>query len=684
MNDNPLLDTTDLPRFDDIRPSHAVSAVKELIAAHRQMLAALLDSDTARDVDSFIVPLEDMSHELSRVWSPISHLQSVLDDPAWRDAYNAVLPIMTEHGTELSQNTALFAAFEEVSAALPDNAAPSVRQLVDHELRDFRLSGVALTHDKKERYRSLVQDLASLQASFEQNVQDATDAWHYHVQTDVEVSGIPDSALTRAKTLASEQGVDGWWFVLDYPNYHAVMTHADNRDLRYEFYRAWSTRASDQSADPKHGKNWNNSQIIDKILAKRHELAQLVGFANFAEYSLATKMANGNDEVTVFLHELASRARHAAEREFAEIQALAGSELGGEKLQAWDVTYYLEKLKQRTFSISDDELRQYFPADKVLQGMFAVAERLYSVSVTARDNVSRWHDTVRFFEIRDNSGALVGGFYTDLYARAGKRGGAWMDECVVRKHLSSDAIAPIGYLVCNFPPPDAKGASLLTHNDVVTLFHEFGHMLHHLLTRIDFPSVAGINGVPWDAVELPSQFMENYAWQYEVLKDCSAHVDSGRPLPNDLFEKLKASRNFGEGLATVRQVELALFDFSLHAKDQPAAGREVLDVLAEVRQTVAVVEHPAFNRLPNSFSHIFAGGYSAGYYSYKWAEVLAADAFSAFEEAGIFDAATAGRFRQEILEVGGSRDFMDAYVAFRGRKPSIDALLKQSGIDNAA
>jgi oligopeptidase A len=550
-----------------------------------------------------------------------------------------------------------------------------MRMLIDQALRDFRLAGVALPEQEKARYRELMQELAATQAKFDQNVQDATDAWHFHATGESQVAGLPASVRERAREQAEEQDVAGWWLKLDYPTYHGVMTHGDDRQLRETFYKAWSTRASDEGDHDQ----WDNSAIIEKILALRHEAARLVGFANYAEYSLATKMAAEVDEVMDFLTELADRVRSAAQIELQSIGELAGAPLA-----AWDVSYYLERLKQQRFSISDDELRQYFPVTRVQSGLFDLAEKLYGIVVSERSDVSTWHESVSYYEVRDGEGRMLGSFFTDLYARTGKRSGAWMDECVIRKNLGGEATPPVGYLVCNFSPPDAAGVSLLTHNDVLTLFHEFGHMLHHLLTQVDFPSIAGINGVPWDAVELPSQFMENFAWRHEVLIEASAHHETGAALPKDVFDRLHRSRHFGEALAMLRQIEFALFDFRLHANYDPSAGSRTLEVLNEVRADVALIDYPAYNRLPHSFAHIFAGGYAAGYYSYKWAEVLAADAFGAFEEAGIFDRVTATRFREEILEVGGSRDIMDAYVAFRGRKPTLDALLRQSGIGERA
>jgi oligopeptidase A len=672
---NPLLDSSALPRFDDIRPEHALPALRELISAHRGKLTELLNDPASREFATLVAPLEEMSHELGRVWSPISHLQSVLDDPAWREAYNASLPLMTEHGTELSQNKQLQEAYQQVADAMPSNATAAMHMLVEQELRDFRLAGVALPEDSKARYRELMQELAAAQASFDQNVQDSTDSWHYHATDKAEVAGLPQTTLDRALEEAQQQEVDGWWLKLDYPNYHAVMTHADNRGVREAFYKAWATRASDQSDD----NQWDNSENIEQILALRHEAAELVGFNNYAEYSLATKMAGTVEEVLAFLKELAERTRSSAQVELDDIQQIADA-----PLCAWDVAYYLEKRKVQRFSVANEELRQYFPVDVVKGGLFALASKLYEITVTENPDVRGWHKTVKYFEVRDKDQNLLGSFYTDLFARKGKRSGAWMDECVVRKNLAGENVPPVGYLVCNFSPPDTKGLSLLTHDDVVTLFHEFGHMLHHLLTTVDYPSIAGINGVPWDAVELPSQFMENFAWSYDVLEHCSSHCETGEPLPREIYERLNSSRHFGDGLAMLRQIEFALFDFLVHANYDPALGSKALEVLQGVRQDIALVEAPAYNRQPHSFGHIFAGGYAAGYYSYKWAEVLAADAFAAFEESGIFDTATAARFRKEILEIGGSRDFMDAYVAFRGRKPTLDALLLQSGIGKAA
>jgi len=668
---NPLLDTSSLPRFGEISPDHVVPAIEHLISAHREQLNALLESNADPKFESLVVPLELMEHELGRVWSPIVHLQSVLGSQDWREAYNQALPLLTEHGTEISQNVQLQQAYASVRRSLPDDASETHTSAVDQALRDFHLAGVDLPEADKARFKEIMRSLAATQASFEHKVQDASDAWSLHITSEVQLDGVPQQTLDRAAEDAEKKGLDGWLLLLNYPTYDAIMTHAHDRQLREAMYRAWVTRGSDQGDNAE----WDNSDNIEKILALRHEASKLVGFNNYADYSLATKMAASSDEVLKFLRELAARSRDAAKRELSALKEFAGMEL-----EPWDTTFWLEKYKQAKFSVSNEELRQYFPTRTVITGLFSLASRLYGVELREDKDTAVWHQDARYFAVYAKDGEAIGGFYTDIYARSGKRNGAWIDECISRQNLNGGVALPVGYLVCNFPPLDDMGQSLLTHDDVVTLFHEFGHMLHHLLTRIDLPSISGINGVPWDAVELPSQFMENFAWSYEVLEKCSAHPESGAPLPRTLFDKLEKSRSAGAGLAMLRQLELGLFDFRLHTEYTPDNGVSALQMLAEVRDEVSMLRHPNYNRLPHAFSHIFAGGYAAGYYSYKWAEVLAADAFSAFQEAGIFDAATATRFREEILEIGGSRDIMQAYVAFRGRKPTIDALLRQDGL----
>jgi len=668
---NPLLDTNNLPRFADIRPDHVIPALEQVIAGNRRKIDELLASDTA-DFDSIVRPLESMEHELSRVWSPVSHLQGVLGSADWREAYNNALPLLTEYGTELSQNVQLHDAYTRVAGTLKENGRGAERSTVSHALRDFRLAGVDLPEAEKQRFKAIMQELAAIQARFEQNVQDASDAWKLEIDDAGELAGLPEQTIKRARADAEADNRDGWLLNLDYPTYDAVMRFADNRALRENVYHGWATRASDEGVNP----DWDNSANIARILELRREAARLVGFGNYAEYSLATKMAGSTAQVLEFLDELASRSREAASRELDELRELAGM-----AVEPWDVAYWLEKLKRSKYSVSDEELRPYFPAATVVAGLFALAGRLYGLSIDEVPGVDTWHENVVYYRVGRANGDVLGGFYADLHARSGKRSGAWVDDCVNRMKVGEKPVLPVGFLVCNFPPPDEEGMALLGHDDVVTLFHEFGHMLHHLLTRIDYPSIAGINGVPWDAVELPSQFMENFAWSHEVLELCSRHHETGERLPEQLFQRLEQSRHTGAALGMLRQLEFALFDFHLHCDYEPGAESAPLDVLERVRSAVALLEPPAYNRFPHSFGHIFAGGYAAGYYSYKWAEVLAADAFAAFEEAGIFDPDTAARFRREILEIGGSRDFMEAYVAFRGREPALEALLHQHGIE---
>ncbi len=516
---NPLLDTSSLPRFDEIMPEHVVPAIEKVIADHRARLDELLDTNNQPDIDSLVSPIEQMEHTLGRIWSPVRHLQSVLGSTDWREAYNQALPLLTEHGTEISQNERLQRAYAEVGKTLPNDASRASRRAVEHALRDFHLAGVDLESEAKDRFKAIMQELAATQANFEHNVQDASDAWNLHLTDIDELAGLPQQAITRAAEDAALKGLDGWLLSLDYPTYDAVMTHAANRGLRETLYRAWVTRGSDQG----ESEEWDNSANIEKILALRHEAADLVGFPTYANYSLATKMADSPDQVIGFLRELAAHSRSAAEQEYADLSAFAGIEL-----EPWDVTFWLEKYKQSEFSISNEELRQYFPADTVINGLFTLAAKLYDVELAPDDRVETWHDDVRYFTIREPGGEILGGFYTDLFARNGKRAGAWIDECIGRQQLNGTLDLPVGFLVCNFQPPNEEGRSLLTHDDVVTLFHEFGHMLHHLLTRIGFPSISGINGVPWDAVELPSQFMENFAWSYRVLTHCSSHARKRR------------------------------------------------------------------------------------------------------------------------------------------------------------
>jgi oligopeptidase A len=660
-----------LPAFSSIRIANVEPVLRELLDAHRAQLAALLVQPEP-SWDSLVVPLEEMHHRLARTWSPVSHMNGVVNSDELRAAYNACLPLLTAWHTELAQNERLYRAYETILANEGNRLSAGQRKLLQNALRDFRLAGVALPAEQKSEFKALVEQLATLQSKFDENVLDATNAWSRHVTQESEIAGLPQPIVERARAAAQTRQLEGWFFTLDAPNYQAVMMHAESETLRREFYQGWVTRASDQGATDGR---WDNTQLMAQILDLRHKVAQLVGYPNYAEYSLATKMASSVEEVRSFLEQLARQSRPVAGREYDDLTHFAGR-----KLHAWDVAFFAERLKRERLQLSEEELRPYFPLPRVLAGMFAVAEKLYGVRIAERSGVDVYHPDARFFDILNADGSQRGGFFVDLYARPKKRGGAWMDECVGRKQLANTASLPVAYLVCNFMPPHGAQPSLLTHAEVVTMFHEFGHGLHHMLTRVDYPSIAGINGVAWDAVELPSQFMENFAWRAEVLPLISGHVETSEPLPQLELQRLLATRTFQAGMQTVRQLEFALFDLRIHSENAPQSSDAVMRTLADVRAQVAVVHPPAFNRFPHSFQHIFSGGYAAGYYSYKWAEVLAADAFSAFEEQGIFNADVAGRFLASILEQGGSRDAMEAFVEFRGRKPKIEPLLKQLGL----
>ena len=662
---------TELPAFSAIKPAEVESSLRALLDSNRAELQRLLASN-ASSWDALIVPLEEMQHRLSRTWSPVGHMNGVVNSDELRAAYNACLPLLTAWNTDLAQNEQLYRAYETVLKNEGPRLSAGQRKLVQNALRDFRLAGVALPPDKKQDYKQRVEKLATLQSKFDENVLDATNAWSRHITDASELEGLPSPIVERAQAAAAGKGLQGWLFTLDAPNYQAVLMHGAHEPLRREFYHGWVTRASDEDGN---GGRWDNSALMDQILAVRHEVANLVGFSNYGEYSLATKMASSVAEVRGFLEQLAQKSRPVAQQEYDELTRFAGRELN-----AWDVAYYAEKMKRERFDLSEEELRPYFPLPRVLAGMFAVAEKLYGVRIVERSGVDIYHPDVHFYDILDTDGSHRGSFFVDLYARSKKRGGAWMDECIGRKRLDGQTSLPVAYLVCNFMPPSSSKPSLLTHSEVVTMFHEFGHGLHHMLTRVDYPSIAGINGVAWDAVELPSQFMENFAWRAEVIPLISSHVETGEPLPEAELKRLLGTRTFHAGMHTVRQLEFALFDLRIHSEFTPDAASKIMPTLQEVRSQVAVVKPPAFNRFPNSFQHIFSGGYAAGYYSYKWAEVLAADAFSAFEEGGIFNSEVSGRFLAAILEQGGSRDAMEAFVEFRGRKPQIEPLLKQLGL----
>jgi oligopeptidase A len=642
-----------------------------ILAENRNRLAELT-AQASPTFASLVVPVEELSYRLSRVFSPISHLNAVANSPQMREAYNECVPLLTEYSSELGQNGALQAGYAYVLKNEGAALDPAQRKLLENALRDFRLAGVDLQPDQKARYRELAQRLAHLATKFSEHVLDAGRAFTRSVTNSAELAGLPGNAIDRAAADAREADQTGWLFKLDQPTYMTIMASAESEQLRRDIYEAWITRASELG--PSAGR-FDNYGIIAEILPLRDELAKLLGFANFADYALATRMAKSSKQVLSFLEDLARRCRPAAREEFSGLE-----EFAGRKLNAWDLAFYGERLQESRFKVSQEALRPYFPLPKVLDGLFALTQRLYGVSVKERTDVSVWHPSVRFYDLLDKDGHLVAGFFLDPYARPEKRNGAWMDECVIAKALPSGTALPVAQLVCNFTAPVGAQPSQLTHNEVITLFHEFGHGLHHMLTHVAYPSIAGINGVAWDAVELPSQFMENFVWRAEVLPLISAHIDNGEPLPVDMLQRLLGTRTFNAALDTLRQIELATFDFELHANFDAELGANVNETLAAVRRRVSVVPAAPFNRMPASFAHIFAGGYAAGYYSYKWAEVLAADAFEAFEEAGVFDAKTAARFRESILSRGGSIDAMDAFVRFRGRQPDVRPLLKQTGI----
>lgn len=680
---NPLLSLATLPPFNEIRPDHVLPAIEQIIEDNQTALSRQLSELSNVSYDLLVEALEEREDRLSRAWSPVGHLNAVMNSPELRTVYAQAQQKLTEYSTALAQNEALYQAFEKLAASEEFKTLSAAQQkTVNNTLRDFRLAGVALPAEKKKRYGEIKQRLSELSTQFANNVLDATQGWYKQVDDVAALRGLPESALDSARQAAKARNLPGYLLTLDAPSYIAVMTYADDRALREEVYRAYVTRASSRGVavgdqDPAV---WDNQPLMEEILALRHELAQLLGFANYAERSLATKMAKTPQEVMDFLTGLAEKSRPAAEEEFAELKLFAAQHYGQEDLAAWDVAYYSEKQRQALFDFSEEEMRPYFPAAKVVSGLFEVVRRLFDVTVEEDPEVRTWHKDASYYRVLRN-GKLIAGFYLDLYARDNKRGGAWMDECRVRRKTADGLQLPVAYLTCNFTPPTDERPSLLTHSEVTTLFHEFGHGLHHMLTQIDCASVSGINGVAWDAVELPSQFLENWCWQAEVIPMISAHYQTGEALPQEMLEKLLKAKNFQAAMHMVRQLEFAIFDFRLHLEYNPASPRDIQSLLDEVRSQVAVVIPPPFNSFQNSFSHIFAGCYAAGYYSYKWAEVLSADAFSRFEEEGIFNEETALSFRQNILEKGGSEEALDLFVAFRGREPNPQALLRHSGIE---
>ncbi|AXA94238.1 M3 family metallopeptidase [Massilia sp. YMA4] len=686
--DNPLLDFSGLPRFDAFRPEHVTPAIDELLARNRAVVTQLEAPADQVTWQSFVTPLEDATEQLGRAWGIVSHLNNVVDTPELRAVYNENLPKVTEFWTELSQNEALFAKYKALKDS-PEFAtlSPARKRIVENAIRDFRMGGAELPPAQKERFAEIQEQHAAVSTRFSENVLDATNDWSMLVENESELAGLPEDVKHAARTLAEKNGKQGWQFTLHFPSYYPILQFADNRALREKVYRANATKASELGEVFSEREKWDNGANIVTLLKLRAEEAQLLGYKNFAEVSLVPKMAQSPEHVIEFLEDLARRARPYAEKDLQELTQFARDRLGLDQLAAWDLPYASEKLQQHRYSFSAHEVKQYFPEHKVIDGLFKLVQNLFSVTITP-DEAPVWHQDVRFFRI-ERDGQLVGQFYLDLYARPGKNSGAWMDDARSRRVEAGRLQTPVAYLTCNFTEPAVVNGkaqpSLFTHDEVITLFHEFGHGLHHMLTTVEELGVSGISGVEWDAVELPSQFMENFCWEWDVLSDMTAHVQTGQPLPRALYDKMLAAKNFQSGLQTLRQVEFSLLDMHLHYDYDPASGKSVQDVIDEVRRKFAVIIPPSFNRFQNSFGHIFAGGYAAGYYSYKWAEVLSADAYAAFEEAAALDGGklpvrTGEKFLREILSVGGSRPALESFTAFRGREPSIDALLRHSGM----
>ena len=676
MSNNPLIDYPELPPFSKIQPEHVLPAVEQLVADGRARIQQVL-AEGKFDYAHLVQALDEEDDRLGKAFGPAGHLNAVAQNEALRNAYNSCLPLLSEYGTEVGQNAQLCAAYQALRDSDEWSSLSEAQQKdIENTLRDFRLSGVDLPDDKKAQYMANSKRLSELTSQFSDNTLDATQAWTKHISDEAELDGLPDSAKAGAADRAKADGKDGWLLTLDAPVFIAVMSHCKNAELRKEMYVAWTTKASDQG--PQAGQ-FDNTAIMDEILKLRHEQAQLLGFANFGEESLATKMARDVNEVIQFLEDLAKRAKPQAEQELAALRAFA-AEKGADDLNPWDIGFWSERLREERYSISEEELRPWFPADTVINGMFAVVGKLFGIQFRQRDDVDLWHEDARFYELVDDDGSVRAAFYLDMYARTGKRGGAWMDDARIRRRRPDGSLqTPVAYLTCNFAPPAGGKPGLLTHDEVVTLFHEFGHGLHHMLTEQDVSGISGINGVAWDAVELPSQFLENWCWTEEGIALISGHYETGEPLPKEKLEKMLAAKNFQGAMQMVRQLEFSLFDMRIHAEYQE--GLDIYQVLNEVREQVSVIQPPAFNRFPNSFGHIFAGGYAAGYYSYKWAEVLSADAYSRFEEEGEFNEDTGRAFRSEILAKGGSREPMELFKAFRCREPSVEPLLRHCGIN---
>ena len=678
MSDNVLLHLGEEPRFDQIKTEDIKPALQTAIAEAREQIAAI-KAQTHTDWANTVEKLTDITERVGRIWSVVSHLNSVVDTPELRAVYNELMPEITIFFTEIGQDIELYNRFKIIkNSAEFDTLSPAQQTKLNHDLRDFVLSGAELPPEQQAELAQLQTEGAQLGAKFAQNIQDATDAFGIYFDDAAPLAGIPEDSIAMFAAAAQSEGKTGYKIGLQIPHYLAVIQYADNRELREQIYRAYVTRASELSDEGK----FDNTANVEQTLANALKTAKLLGFKNYAELSLATKMADTPEQVLNFLHDLARRAKPFAEKDLAEIKAFARENLNIEDPQSWDLSYSAEKLRQAKYAFSETEVKKYFPISKVLAGLFAQIKKLYGIEL-AEKTVPVWHKDVRYFELKQD-GQTIGGVYMDLYAREGKRGGAWMDGYKSRRRFADGTLQlPTAYLVCNFTPPVGDKEARLSHDEIITLFHETGHGLHHLLTQVDEVGVSGINGVEWDAVELPSQFMENFVWEYDVLAQMSSHEETGAVLPKELFDKMHAAKNFQRGMFLVRQMEFALFDMEIYHQEDEGRLKEWLQILDKVRQEVAVTQPPAYNRFALSFSHIFAGGYAAGYYSYAWAEVLSADAYAAFEESD--DVAETGRrFWEEILAVGGSRSAAESFKAFRGREPSLDALLRHSGFDNAA
>lgn len=677
---NPLLEPFELPPFSLIKPEHIEPAITTLIGRNLNAINELTQNQKNPTWESLVSPIEDLDDALNKAWSPISHLNSVANSKELREAYHLCLPKLSDYGTTVGQNKQLYEAYVALKASPTFATLEKAQQkTITNALRDFELSGVALPQAKKEEFAKLSKTLSEIQSHFQDNVMDATDHWHYDTLDENELKGIPKESIALAKQAAEKAKVQGFRLTLDFPCYYAVIQHADNRELRQKLHQAYNTRASELGQNPE---KWDNTQLMDQILATRHALAKLLGFNNYAEQSVFKKMAKDPKKVMTFLEDLAKLTKPFAEKEFKELQAFAKKEYGIDKLESWDIPYYSEKLQQQQYSLSEELLRPYFPAKQAVMGLFEVVKRLYGLTIVEETDVDKWHNDVRFFLIYDDKKELLGKFYLDLYARNQKRGGAWMDEACVRRKSHGKLQHPVAYLTCNFRTPLNDEPALLTHDEVITLFHEFGHGLHHMLTKIDYPSVSGINGVPWDAVELPSQFMENWCWESEALAFISSHHQTKEPLPQDLLNKMMKAKNFQSAMQLMRQLEFALFDFRIHLEYNPELGSKIQDILNDVRAKYSVVTYAPYSRFAQSFNHIFSGGYAAGYYSYLWAEVLSSDAFSKFEVEGIFNPQTGREFLQKILEKGGSEDPDILFRDFRGRDPELTPLLKHRGLIN--